>query len=273
MALYGERGYLLENYRLFHLASPLTEEVDFHYHTFHKIVIPLKGALSYMIEGRHYRLEAFDIALVGRGCVHKPETAESNERVLIYISSDFLRDRSTENCDLELSYKLAHDRGSHILRLNPSGRKRVSQLIRELEELCGSQEYGSEFMRDTIFFQLMIELACFSLKQQVCSVDTVYDEKIVQLLKYINDNLAENLSIDHLAERFYISKYHMMRKFKAETGYTVHAYISNKRLLLSQQYIEEGISPTDACFRCGFKDYSVYSKAYKKLFGVSPAKR
>ena len=59
MSLYGERGYLIENYRLFHIASPLTEEVDFHYHTFHKIVIPLKGALSYMIEGIHYRLEAY----------------------------------------------------------------------------------------------------------------------------------------------------------------------------------------------------------------------
>ena len=126
MPVYGERGYLRENYRLFHLAAPLTEEVDFHYHTFHKIVIPLKGTLSYMIEGRHYRLEAFDVALVGRGCVHKPETAESNERVLIYISSDFLREKSTDTCDLEKCYKIALERGSHILRLNHLQRNRVS---------------------------------------------------------------------------------------------------------------------------------------------------
>ena len=273
MSIYGERGYLLENYRLFHLASPLNEEVDFHYHTFHKIVIPLKGALSYMIEGRHYRLEAFDIALVGRGCVHKPETAESNERVLIYRSSDFLREKSTDECDLEMCYKVAHDRGIHILRLNSAQRKRLSKLIADLENLTKSREYGNQYMRDTVFYQLMIELACFSLKQQECTVDTVFDEKTVQVLRYINDNITENLSIDHLADRFYISKFHMMRKFKVETGYTVHAYISNKRLLMSQQLIEQGISPTDACFRCGFRDYSVYSKAYKKMFGVSPAKR
>ncbi|MBO7276150.1 MAG: helix-turn-helix domain-containing protein [Clostridia bacterium] len=273
MPTYGERGYLKENFRLFHLAAPLTEEVDFHYHTFHKIVIPLKGTLSYMIEGRHYRLEAYDVALVGRGCVHKPETAESNERVLIYISSDFLREKSTDTCDLEMCYKIAHERGSHILRLNHLQRNRVSRLIGELENLSKSEEYGSDFMRDTILFQLMIELAGFSLKQQNVEVDTVFDEKIVQILKYINDNLTENISIDNLAEKIYISKYHMMRKFKAETGYTVHVYISNKRLLLSQQLIEQGMSPTDACYRCGFRDYSVYSKAYKKLFGVSPKKK
>ena len=172
-----------------------------------------------------------------------------------------------------MCYKVAHDRGIHILRLNSAQRKRVSKLIADLENLTKSREYGSQYMRDTVFYQLMIELACFSLKQQECTVDTVFDEKTVQVLRYINDNITENLSIDHLADRFYISKFHMMRKFKAETGYTVHAYISNKRLLMSQQLIEQGISPTDACFRCGFRDYSVYSKAYKKMFGVSPAKR
>ena len=270
MASYSERGYLLENYRVFHMETPLTEEVDFHYHTFHKIVIPLKGTLSYMIEGRHYRMEAYDIAFVGRGEVHKPETSESNDRILIYISPDFLRDRSSAECNLEICYNMVHRHGNHVLRLNPSQRGHISKIISDLERSVRSSEYGSRVMCDAFMLQLMVELARFSLKQQSFDVDMVYDDKIVQVLKYVNENLTENISIDHLAERFYLSKYHMMRKFKSETGYTVHNYISNKRLLLSQQLMERGLSPTDACFKSGFRDYSVYSKAYKKLFGVSP---
>ena len=64
----------------------------------------------------------------------------------------------------------------------------------------------------------------------------------------------------------------MMRKFKEETGYTIHSYLSNKRLMLAQRLLEEGASSTDACYGCGFKDYSVFSKAYKKLFSISPGK-
>lgn len=272
MKTYKERGYLLENFRLFHISVPLTEEVDFHYHTFHKIVIPIKGTLSYMIEGRHYRLEPYDIALVGRGCVHKPETDESNERVLFYLSADYLRDKSSADCDLELAFKNAQETGMFILRLSSVQRSRISRLLREFRERELENEYGNKLICDTLMQQIMVELTRYSLKQQNHEVDTIYDEKIVKILRYINDNLTENITIDSLAEMFYMSKFHMMRKFKEETGYTIHNYLSNKRLMLAQRLLEEGASSTDACFGCGFKDYSVFSKAYKKLFSVSPGK-
>ena len=54
------------------------------------------------------------------------------------------------------------------------------------------------------------------------------------LLRYINHNLTEDLSIETLARKYYLSKYHMMRKFKEETGYTIHNYIISKRLLLAR---------------------------------------
>lgn len=272
MKTYKERGYLLEDFRLFHMSVPLKEEVDFHYHTFHKIVIPIKGSLSYMIEGRHYRLEPFDIALVGRGCVHKPETDESNERVLFYLSSEYLRGKSVDGFDLEESFKKAQESGSFVLRLSTAQRSRISKLIRRFQEEEKDKEYGSNLMCDVLMQEIMIELARFSFKQQSYVVDTVYDEKIVSILNYINDNLTENITNDYLAEHFYMSKYHMMRKFKQETGYTIHNYLSNKRLMLAQKMLEEGVNSTEACYGCGFKDYSVFSKAYKKLFSVSPGK-
>ena len=116
------------------MSVPLKEEVDFHYHTFHKIVIPIKGSLSYMIEGRHYRLESFDIALIGRGCVHKPETEESNERVLFYLSSEYLRGKSTDNFDLEYCFKRVQESGNFVLRLNTAQRTRIGKLIRVFQE-------------------------------------------------------------------------------------------------------------------------------------------
>ncbi len=272
MKTYKERGYLLEDFRLFHISVPLTEEVDFHYHTFHKVVIPIKGTLSYMIEGRHYQLEPFDIALVGRGCVHKPETDESNERVLFYLSADYLRDKSCDDCDLEFAFKKAQDTGSFVLRLSTTQRTRISRLLREFRESESEKEYGNKLMCDILMQQIILELTRYSLKQQKFEIDTIYDEKIVQIIRFINDNLTDNITIDYLAESFYMSKYHMMRKFKEETGYTIHSYLSNKRLMLAQRLLEEGASSTDACYGCGFKDYSVFSKAYKKLFSVSPGK-
>ena len=96
------------------------------------------------------------------------------------------------------------------------------------------------------------------------------DEKIVSILKYLNLHLSERQSIDSLSRQFYISKYYMMRRFKAETGYTIHGYLTEKRLLLARERIRAGEALGQVSEACGFQDYSTFSRAYKKRFGASP---
>ena len=76
-----------------------------------------------------------------------------------------------------------------------------------------------------------------------------------------------------LAEKFFISRYHLMRRFREETGTTIHAYISDRRLMLARDLISQGIPATDVCFRCGFGSYSSFSRAYGKFFGTTPTGR
>ena len=86
------------------------------------------------------------------------------------------------------------------------------------------------------------------------------DGKILDILRYLEANLAEDISIDDLAAQFFISKY-------------IHNYLSDKRLLAARDLIQSGLSATDACFRCGFRSYSAFSRAYGKLFGATPTGR
>ena len=63
----------------------------------------------------------------------------------------------------------------------------------------------------------------------------------------------------------------MMRKFKEETGYSMHQYILEKRILAARNLILTGSPATVASVECGFKDYSTFSRAYKKLLGQIPS--
>ena len=99
------------------------------------------------------------------------------------------------------------------------------------------------------------------------------DSQVEQLLKYINRNLSEDLSIDSLAGKFFFSKYHMMRKFKEETGYTIHNYIVSKRLLHARSLISQGTPIMKAAQMSGFRDYTTFVRAYKKQFGTVPTQR
>ena len=66
-------GYLNEQFRLFHLKDQTRKEFSYHYHDFHKVVIFISGKAAYHIEGKAYQLKPWDILLVNRHAIHRPE--------------------------------------------------------------------------------------------------------------------------------------------------------------------------------------------------------
>lgn len=92
-----------------------------------------------------------------------------------------------------------------------------------------------------------------------------------QSIDYIMQHLDEDLSLDTLAAKFYISKYHFSRIFKEETGITVYSFI--KRCKVDQSAIDIKLNPTKAITDIGL-DYgyssSNYSAVFRKHHDISP---
>ena len=82
----------------------------------------------------------------------------------------------------------------------------------------------------------------------------------------------EDLSLESLARRFYVSKYHLSHEFSKSVGTGVYRYIILKRLLMAKQMLAEGASPGTVCHSCGFQDYANFYRAFKAEYGVSPNK-
>ena len=267
---YEVRGYLKEPFRLFHLADSRRERIEYHYHTFHKVIILLAGKAGYAIEGERYDLSPGDFVLVGRGSIHRPEVAEDDfyERMILYIDPAYLTSLSTEDCDLESCFRQAQTAFRYVYR--DEGGSRVRQLFETLARTSREGGYGAALLERAQFLELMVEVnrVCRGGHQVQAAAG---DRKVVALLQYLNLHLTEELSIDQLAERFYISKYHMMRRFRQETGYSIHGYLTEKRLLLAQRLLAQGASPSAAGEQAGYQDYSTFSRAYKKQFGHGPS--
>ena len=121
---YEKRGYLLENFRLFHLRSQGTAKVDFHYHEFCKLLLLVSGQGSYYIDGQHYLLHSGDVVMVGDHCIHKPELEESAiyERIILYVSPNYLKQLSTQDCDLSALFS---GKDGHVLRPTEKQRKQI----------------------------------------------------------------------------------------------------------------------------------------------------
>ena len=262
-------GYLEQDFRLFHIKDQTKREFSYHYHDFHKVIIFLSGKAAYHIEGKSYYLKPWDILLVNRHAIHKPEIDFSvpYERFVLWISDDI---KSTE---LLRCFQKAIDRSYNLIRLDSDTQEKLKQLLYELEAALKDEKFGSELLGSALFTQFMVYVNRIFLEKQYIYDAHSYssDSQIEELLRYINHNLTEDLSIEILARKYYLSKYHMMRKFKEETGYTIHNYIISKRLLLARTKISEGTPILKAAQLSGFSDYTTFSRAYKKQFGTAPS--
>lgn len=262
-------GYLEQDFRLFHIKDQTKREFSYHYHDFHKVIIFLSGKAAYHIEGKSYYLKPWDILLVNRHAIHKPEIDFSvpYERFVLWIRDDI---KSTE---LLRCFQKAIDRSYNLIRLDSDTQEKLKQLLYELEAALKDEKFGSELLGSALFTQFMVYVNRIFLEKQYIYDAHSYssDSQIEELLRYINHNLTEDLSIETLARKYYLSKYHMMRKFKEETGYTVHNYIISKRLLLARTKISEGTPILKASQLSGFSDYTTFSRAYKKQFGTAPS--
>ena len=89
----GKRGYLHEDFRLFHLKDSLAQRMDYHYHEFDKLILLLHGKVTYVVEGVTYFLKPWDVLLVQHSLIHKPiiDPAEPYERVVVWLGREWMR--------------------------------------------------------------------------------------------------------------------------------------------------------------------------------------
>ena len=268
---YGNKsGYLNKDFQLFHLKDKKNQDFEFHYHDFNKIIIFLSGKVTYLIEGKAYYLKPWDILLVNNHDVHKPiiDSSETYERIVIWANSHFIENHNYENCDLSTCFKLANEKSFNLIRLEAEFQNYIKFIIKSLETSFDSNDFANKLLNNSLFIQLLIYLNRIHLGNMYTIEDESlkYDKQIENILKYINNNLRTDLSIEFLSQEFYLSKYHLMHKFKKETGYTLHNYVMQKRLLMAKDLIMSGNPITKAYIQCGFNDYSCFLRSFKNIF-------
>ena len=270
---YRKIGYLHDNFRIFHLSDTAQRTFSYHYHDFNKILILLSGDVTYTIEGRSYDLQPNDIVFVEAGEVHKPviNSDAPYERIVIYVSPDYLYSQQRENADLNTCFHQAHKEQSHVLRMKSFSNSRINSCIQRLENSLQDKDFANELYHEVLFLEFMIELNRAALCDEITYLNnTSANQTILSVIEYLNTHLTEDICIDTLSEQFFLSRYYLMHTFKEETGYTIGNYLATKRLLLAKEMIASGKPITDVCYACGYKNYSTFSRAYKKNFGKAP---
>lgn len=297
-SIFSRKGYLHEDYHYFHLKDTAGQEHSFHFHEFNKVVLLLSGRVDYIVENTTYPLQPWSVLLVPHHAIHKAliDVTEPYERIILYLDSGYL-DRVLPHAGLMDCFETADRDGRYLLLPDAQQQAELTAVLKAFEAAMKDSLRGAEAMRDTLIMQFFILLnrvraaeppaseigsvALFSGRDSGDSFEIAgeasefqslrMDPKIRDTLAYISENLSGNLSVDALAARVFLSRYHFMRLFKSQTGDTVHAYIRQKRLLFAARLIREGMPAGQSASACGFHDYSVFNRAFRSVFGIRPA--
>ena len=260
------RGYLLEDYRLFHLKETRAQTFGYHYHEFDKVVLFLSGEVTYTIEGRAYFLSPGDLLLVPHHHIHQPDIGDvTYERCILWLSPAFLSRYGLEAC-----FRQADETGFHLVRPREAGQ--AERLLGRMEQAMGEQDFGAELLVRTCCIQFLIALNRAALDNRAGELSAAWasDRRIQQVMAYINTHLSQRLDVETLAGACYLSPSWLMHRFRAVTGCTVHQYVVQKRLIAAAQAIRSGTGVMQAAREAGFRDYSAFLRAFRAAYHTSP---
>ncbi|NLP14587.1 MAG: AraC family transcriptional regulator [Clostridium sp.] len=269
------RQYMIKSdFEFFHNRDTSLFEVDYHSHDFYEVYFFISGYVTYYIEGKAYKLKPGDIILVNNKEIHKLVIGDGAlyERVVIWIDPDYISRLCTDSTDLFMCFEYSSQRKYNLLRPDIESLSYLRSIVTKLEKAHNSMAFGSEVLKNVYLNELIVYLnrAYLETSEEEIEADIENNPQISEIIRYINLNIDEELSLDKLATNFFISKYHLLREFKKCTGYTIHNYIQKKRLIMARVLLKEGSKIMDAAMNCGFGNYSSFSRAFKKEYGMSP---
>ena len=235
-----------------------------HCHDTYEILYVLEGTGRFMVEGTSFDVEPGTLILIKQFEYHSMHIDPNSryERYVLHFSDEHL---TGEGLSLFKSI-LSGVEGSGRMYSSAALSAKVLPALERFDTADGLPENEKLMYVKTLLAELMIFLSISTGEK----IEINEGELGARVIRYLNENITRDLSLDRIARRFFVSKYYLCRAFKKHNGVSVHVYINHKRVMYAKQLIEQGETASGAAYKVGFGDYSAFYRAYVKVIGKSP---
>lgn len=263
---------LNNDYEYHHFQQDIPPSVEFHNHDFYELYFFIDGSVTYCIEEKTYELMSGDMLIIPPGKLHKPYISSNlkYERAVLWLKREFFRSLDMSSPSVADEMLKLMDEGHFLVSLRGKEQKKIFSVLSEIDSEISLGDSSEKAAVSSCITLLLINLVRIA-KSQPNNESSFLSESIVpSVIEYINAHISEPLSSQSIAEEFFVSKYYLHHIFKSYTNVSLYDYIIAKRIIFAKSLIRHGKNLTDACFACGFKDYSAFYKAFVSKTGISP---
>jgi len=276
---FNTRQYMVSSdFEIFYYSDKGFQTLSPHTHDYYEFYLFAEGDITMEVFNEDgsailCKMSPGDLMVVPPGVPHHAIIDDPDaiyKRFVFWISRDCCQSLMNESADYTYLIQKASAFRQNIYHFAPADFHQVeSKFLRLLEEIS-YERYGTMAARHLCLCDLLLTV-------NRIIYDNEHEKKggdelalFQSILSYIGANLEEPMSLDEIAEQFYVSKYYVSHLFKETLGISLHQYVIKKRLAECRSAIISGENISKTYERFGFGDYSNFFKAFKKEYGMSP---
>lgn len=245
-----------------------------HYHDCYELYYLYSGERYYFIQDKTYHVTGGSFVLIPPNIIHRTGNLGSfgYDRMLIHFSRELLEDYLSIDATIT-PYKHMEEE-IHLISLDSQQQTFVETLLHLMET-----DYQKNALRETSYIKLtLLQLllflnTCKPNRQDAALAEINTTQKLMfEILGYINNHYYEDLTLETVSEKYYLSTFYFSRTFKEVTGFHFAEYVSNvrikeaKKLLLNSDFTINEIASA-----VGFHSNTHFGRVFKQIVGCAPS--
>lgn len=251
------------------------EKFTFHIHDEFEILLVLSDNMKCIIGERTYDLPRNTLLLFNSMDLHHLTMNKKgiNHRYVVFFKPEYIQDFSTEKTNLLECFYFRPFDDPNIIYLNESQARLIEKKLEQLNYYNKATDlYGKDLFVKISLCDLLLNINNIYRNVHELPENTSYSQinLMHEIINYIHKNYSEPISLDSLANCFFINKFHLSNLFKKVTGSTPYEYLLRCRLVKAKEFLLNGVSVEDTCSLCGYNNLSHFSRSFKQFTGCSP---
>ena len=249
-----------------------SRNVTYHQHDAYEFFLLLKGDINFYSEQVGFHVRRGDLICIPPYLFHTRDMSKTlpYERVVINLKESVLQYHSKPDTDFSQLFKQLTDHGMATLHMDDQEISQYTLASGQLEAEQENQAFGKSIMVEALIQQILVMVGRNAMTAQPVKRKDIMPPLVVETLAYIEQHLGENITMDGIAEALHHNALYLGRCFKAVTGVPIKQFVITKRLSTAKRLMSNGSSPSEACFKVGYNDYSNFSRTFTKRCGISP---
>ena len=248
-------------------------DVHIHYNDY-EVYYLLEGERCYFIGTKIYHLKQGSLVFIRRNVIHKTALSREahHDRILLEISRSYLESVFAITGELTLHDFFQDD--CIILSLESEEQNFITELLLALGRELGTKNSGFRLLAKSLVAELFIYAKRMENKTNPSASSRTDDPRhrqIEQIACYIAENCCSPLSLNSIAEQFYMNKCYLSRIFKEITGFTVNGYLHARRIQKARSLlIQNSMNISEVSEAAGYENLTYFERVFKKHTGMSP---